>query len=705
MSLRTSGEPVRLSAQDAERFRLAKECFGRGEHERAAGVLEGLLQANPEFARGWFLLGYTQGVRGRYELAVECLERAVSLAQDDAEFRFYLAKAYASAGRRSEAVGALRDTLERAPEHASAHTELGLHLHALGEVDAAIGHHLEATRLAPSSARGFNALGMALRGAHRPQDAEAAFSAACRLDPDDVKTLRNLGLALKSQGKWDHAIEVLQRGLERSPEDPEMLVALGVTLARAERGPQAIEILRRAVAIDPSDPISLGWLIREQEQECDWVGIKELTQAARSLLHSAGKTIHPFVWLSRSNSRHEQRLAADRWAETVLAKLPPREGPAIAAGARQRIRIGYVSADFHEHATAYLLADVIESHDRREFEVYGYSIGSTRTGAMRERLAGAFDAFFDVASQSDADTAARMRRDGIELLIDLKGYTQHARPELIARRPAPVIVNYLGYPGTLGSGMADYIVGDEMVTPLEAAPEFAEKIVILPDSYQPNDPQRHIGDTLARESYGLPRSALVLCNFNQTYKLSPEIFGLWWEVLRAVPGAVLWLLGSRPGAMAKLRRELASKGVRPERLIAAPRVELAAHLGRLRCADLALDTFPYASHTTASDALWAGVPLVALAGETFASRVSASLLKAVGLTELVTWSFEEHRVLLLALATRPERLAQLRAKLAGALAGAPLFDSALYTRNFESALHIMSQRARAGKPPEHIVVR
>lgn len=700
-----TGDPrsVLLDPERAARFRQAGEFYRQRRLEEAAQLLEGLVSEVPTFARAWFLLGFVEGSRGLFDRAARALEHAVALAPDDAEAHHFLAKACTRTGRLAEAVGSYVETLRLVPDHALAHTELGLLYQARGDVEQAIRHQRRATAADPKLGIAFNNLGVALRAAKQVKEAIEALRTAVQLDPGNEKFMLNLGLALKDDGALNEAIAVFRAGLALAPQAADLHAALGSTLALAHESAEAIASLSTAVALDSSSTAALGRLIREKALACDWRDLDRLTALARDLLESAGLTLHPFVWLSLTDNLAFQRRAADRWAahvtRTVGSALPARE-----ARRRERIRLGYLSADFHDHATAYLLAEVIELHDRSTFEVVAYSSGPDDGGSMRRRLAHAFDRFVDISADSDAAAARRMRADEIDILVDLKGYTHAARSGVVALRPAPLVVNYLGYPGTLGAGFADYLIGDPVVTPIEAAEHYAEKLVLLPDAYQPNDRKRVIDAPAPRRHYGLPDRGLVLCCFNQTYKLSPAILDVWCEVLAATPDAVLWLYESRPLATANLQREIRSRGIDSGRLVVAKGLPLAQHLARVSCADLFLDTYPYCAHTTGSDALWSGVPLVTLAGETFASCVAASLLRVAGLGELVTRSVADYRALVLDLVSNRDRLQAIRVQLAAGLATSPLFDSVRYTRHLERAYSAMWERRLAALPPAHIVL-
>jgi predicted O-linked N-acetylglucosamine transferase (SPINDLY family) len=365
-----------------------------------------------------------------------------------------------------------------------------------------------------------------------------------------------------------------------------------------------------------------------------------------------------------------------------------------------RIRVGYVSANFRAHAGAFLVVGLIEQHDRREFEIVGYSANPDDGSETRARLASAFDRFVDISRISNRDAARLVRDDAIDILVDIDGYQKGARTAIFACRPAPIQVNYLGVAGTTGADFIDYIIVDPFVVPASQQLFFSERLVHLPDCYQCNDDKRAISErTPSRAECGLPEEGFVFCCFNNAYKLTPDLFNIWMRLLAAVPGSVLWLLDHNPWAQANLAREAAARGVAPERIVFAPRLLPPDHLARHRLADLFLDTLPYNAHTTASDALWVGLLVVTCAGETFVSRVAGSLLWAIGLPELVTASLEEYETLALRLARDGDLLAGLRARLARNKWTHPLFDTERFAHNIEAAYRQMWETWRAGRPP------
>ena len=373
--------------------------------------------------------------------------------------------------------------------------------------------------------------------------------------------------------------------------------------------------------------------------------------------------------------------------------------------AASRIRVGYLSSDFHGHPVAYLTAEIFELHDRGRFEVFLFSYGPDDCSAMRRRLAAGCDRFIDLAPLSDDEAAMRIRDERIHIVVDLKGYTADDRPRIAAARPAPIQVNWLGYPGTMGADWIDYVIADSCVIPPEHDGDYSETVVRLPHCYQPNDRKRPSGaGSLTRSACGLSEDSLVFCCFNQSYKIEPRVFAIWMRLLDACPQSVIWLLEENRWVKDNLRKAAFDRGIAPERLVFAPVRPLAEHLARYALADLALDTFPYTSHTTGSDALWAGCPLVTIAGETFASRVAASLLVNVGLGQLIASSFAEYETLALALARDRPRLDALRRHLRDERARAPLFDSPQFTRDLEAAYRRMWAHFVAGDPPQSFAV-
>jgi predicted O-linked N-acetylglucosamine transferase (SPINDLY family) len=572
-------------------------------------------------------------------------------------------------------------------------------------------------------------------------EAEGCFRRLLALQPRDAEALFHLGALLQKRLRLDEAAETFRRALEVAPQDYHLWMRLGAvlvakftdkSLAEAEAGfrraaglrpgeaeahaalehvctlqerhAEALASLARAQRLDPGAVNLQADLLHEMQRQCDWSRLAELSGLVlRGALEPADRPAPPFCLLSIASTPQQQLACARRYAQSVAVPLEgERRRLAFQSrpAAKKKLRIGYLSSEFHAHATAYLAAEIFELHDRARFEVLAYSYGPEDGSPIRARLKRAIPLFKDITLLPDAEAAAAIHADSVDILVDLKGFTFRARTAILALRPAPLQVNYLGYPGTMGADFVDYLVGDRIVTPADRAGDFAEKLAVLPDCYQPNDRRRRAARTPPRAELGLPDVGFVFCCFNQSFKILPDTFAVWMRLLAAVPGSVLWLLASP--ATENLRREAAARGVDPARLVFAGQRPLAEHIGRVPAADLFLDTFPYNAHTTASDALWTGLPLVTCRGDTFASRVAASLLTAMGFPELVTGSLAEYEALALRLAQAPAELLGLRERLQRNRARAPLFDTPRYVRNLEAAYEAMWAAHSAGQPPRQI---
>jgi predicted O-linked N-acetylglucosamine transferase (SPINDLY family) len=439
---------------------------------------------------------------------------------------------------------------------------------------------------------------------------------------------------------------------------------------------------------------------------CEWDDFAGAAPRVRALLSrgEAGR-LSPFLALSVPGiSAQEQRACSELWTrDRIAVGLPERARLAFAVdlGLRDRLRIGYLSNDFHDHATARLLIETFEAHDRGRCEIHAFSFGADDGGGLRRRILAAVDGFHDVATLSDTDAARAVHDVGVDILVDLKGYTLGARTGILMLHPAPVQVNFLGYPGTLGADICDYIITDAFTTPPAAAPDYSEAFAYMPHCYQPHGRPGAIGRKPARSEVGLPEAGFVFCCFNQAYKFTPAVFDLWCRLLDAAPGSVLWLLGAER-AEGNLRGEALRRGIAPDRLVFAPDVAQGEHLGRLQLADLVLDTMPYGAHTTASDALWAGVPVVTCAGDTFPSRVAGSLLHAVGLPDLVAVDADDYVAIARRLATEPDLMAACTARLRHNRLTTPLFDVKAYTRALEDLYAMMWRRRCMGVAPTAI---
>ena len=497
-------------------------------------------------------------------------------------------------------------------------------------------------------------------------------------------------------GQAETAVQTLESGLVLAAEDARLWLLLGTALTDLGRLEPAREAFDRALHLDPSSGGALSSLLFTQRQLCQWEGLDRLLERFRAGLARGQDQLAPFAFLAEDSGRNEQRRCAELWSRQWPVTAGP-QTPLPDAG--QPLTIGYLSADFHRHPTAYLAAGLFEAHDRSRFRVIGYSNGPDDGSAIRKRLEAAFDVFVDLRGMTPDEAAARMVEDGVHVLVDLKGHTLDAAPEVLARRPAPIQAHYLGYPGTIAAPWVDYLVGDPWVTPPQHEDDYAEAIVRLPDAYQVNDRLRPRPDSTGRRSdHGLPDNGVVFCCFNNSWKLNAEVLNSWAAILDGVPGSVLWLLGrqSAPSVAKALRQRLGALGLAPERLVFSKSRPLVDYLALYHHADLFLDSWPYNAHTTASDALWMGCPVLSWPGESYAGRVGASLLSACGQEALICADEPEYRKRAIALGNAPDRLSVIRKRLTEQRDSLPLFDTEATTRALEWAFEEMARQARTG---------
>jgi predicted O-linked N-acetylglucosamine transferase (SPINDLY family) len=591
----------------------------------------------------------------------------------------------------------------REPASAEAHKALGNARKAAGDLDGAMAAYRRALEIVPDYLPALYNIGLVLRQMNRMTDAERHFARVHALYPGDAEVLFHLAALHSSRGAYDEAVRMYLEARKLDPGNANLLLGLAHTYWLKGALDRSLECCEAAARLQPDNLNVCGSLQTALQRVCDWSRYGDLVGRLRlGVVQQPEPDLSPFVLLSIPSTRAEQLACARKYAAAVQREAGRPPGFRFERGSRQRLRIGYLSGDFREHAIAMLSAELFELHDRSRFEVFGYSLGPDDRSARRARIARAFDRFTDVSGTSSIAAASAIHADRIDILVDLHGYTELARLDALALRPAPIQVTYLGYPGTTGADFIDYAVVDRVVAPPEEAGDFSEQLIHMPACYQVNDRRRPLPQTRPRRELGLPESAFVFCCFNASYKLAPEIFSVWMRLLHAVPDSVLWLLEGNPWAVDNLRREARARGVEPERILFAPQIAQEPHLARISAADLFLDCLPYNAHTTASDALWTGLPVLTCAGDTFASRVGSSLLLAVGLPELVTRTLPDYEALALRLAREPGTLGALRERLRANRATAPLFDTPAFTRSLETAYQRIWETYASGGAPRAV---
>jgi protein O-GlcNAc transferase len=641
----------------------------------------------------------------RLDEAVASYDRAIALRPDFAEALCNRGSALSRLRRPQDALASYDRALAAQPDHADALNNRGNALADMRRFNEALASYDRAVALKPDYAEALSNRSNALRGLRRLEEALASCDRALALAPDHAEYHNNRAIALFELRRLDEAVATYDRAIAFAPDYAEAYANRGFALRDLRRFEEAAASFATTLALKPGFDHIEGTCLHARMHVCDWRGF---AGDCANLLRAVGEgraVALPFQLLATPATPEQQlRCAQMHGADACgAAREPLWRGERYA---HRRIRVAYLSADLRDHPIAALTAGMFARHDRARFETVAISFKSDSHNDVRERLSASFDRFIDAQRMSDDDVAQLVRELEIDIAVDLNGFTEGSRPFVFAQRPAPVQVNYLGYAGTLGQTAWDYILADRFVVPPGSEAHYAENVVVLPDCFMATDADRKIADrTPARAEAGLPPEGVVFCCFNNSFKITPDVFDVWMRLLGQVAGSVLWLSAANAAAVANLRREAEARGIAPGRLIFAPRVPgNEDHLARLRLADLFLDTGPYNAHTTAADALWAGVPVLTCPGSTFASRVAGSLLGAVGLPELIGGSLADYEALALRLASDPPRLSALRAKLARNRDLHPLFDTARFTRNIEAAYTAMWERAERGEPPRSFEV-
>ena len=670
-----------------------------GETDGAIHHLKNAIDINPESVMAHYNLGIVLLGAGKTGQAIDYCRNATRLNPLFAEAHNNLGNALANSDQLNEAIKCYEQALKINPQYAEALSNLGNVFRANQNFGKALLSYQRALLINPNFTIALINMAITLVLMRRLREALNAYKKAATLNPDNAQLHNDIGNLLAELREFPAAILSYQKALAITPNNADVQYNIGVSFLDNGDPKRGEAYLRNVIAIEPSHANALSLLLRSAMHSCHFREVQKVWQHLTAIQKRDDFAIDPFVFVGINESPAAELKNAKNFARKKFKPEAKIYGGDIYR--HEKIRVAYISADFHEHATAYLMAELFEIHDRKRFEIVGVSLGIDDKSAMRKRLIKSFDVFVDAHSNSDMDVARRLYDLKIDIAVDLKGYTENTRLGILAMRPAPIQVSYLGFPGTTGASFIDYIIGDRVVTPFDQQPYFSEKIVQLPDCYQVNDSKRVISAiTPSRKDCGLPEEGFVFCCFNKSAKIHPDIFDVWMRLLKAIEGSVLWLFGENNN----LRTEAVARGIAPHRLIFAHRASLEDHLSRQRLADLFLDTLPYNAHTTASDALWAGLPVLTCRGKTFAGRVAASLLLAVGLPELITDSVEAYESLAQKLACDHHALDKIREKLKNNREHCTLFDSHRFCLHIEKAFETMVENYELGEPPKHFLV-
>ena len=657
----------------------------------------------PDYADAHYNMGNALKDQGKLEEAREAYNKALAVKPDYAEAHNNVGNTLKDDGKLKEAIEAYKKALAIKPDYAEAHNNMGNSFKEQSRLEEAIVSYNKALAIKPDYAEAYYNMGNAFKEQGKLEEVREAYSKALAIKPDYAEAHNNMGNVLKDQGKLKEAMVSFEKALSLKHDYAEPYFNIGDALYENGKLDKAVEAYIRALSIKPAN-VYRAQKLHVQAHMCDWLAMNE-DLASLKALGIDGQAVSPFQVFSLEDVPERHQLRSELYARENF-RQKPLPLPGMPSKKPDKLRIGYFSTDYGEHPVAYLIAKVLEQHNRNEFEVFGYSLHGNQQDELRQRLVDSFDRFVDVQKLSNKDVALKARQDGIDIAIDLNGYTQNSRTKIFAYRAAPIQINYLGFPGTTGADFMDYIVADRHVIPPENQKYFNEKILYLPNTYMPTDNGRELSEKhMTRRDMGLPEDAFVFCCFNNNYKITGLEFDIWMRLLNNVEGSVLWLRQSNEWSELNIKKEAQRRKVDPERVVFAGRIPIAEHLARQRLADLFIDTFSFNAHTTATEALWASLPVVTKTGQGFAARVAGSLLNSVGLPELITKNEHDYEMLILELATNPSKLSKVRKKLAANLLEQPLFDTEQYTKHLEDGYKQAYQNYFEGNTPATITLQ
>ncbi len=690
------GEPAAMQAllqRAPERTDLLREC-ARSEwmlgNPAAAATCRAALERAPEDVAAWNLLGEILSATDP-AAANEAWWRALDLDPEDAEASFHLGNRLRDRGEHAAAIVHYETALRRAPDHPGVLNNLGLALDEMGEHERAEACYRQVLAVEPQHTGALANLANLLSAREAIQETAAVYDRlfAIRGDWPAAVWIRR-AMAQNRVQDLAGAIDSYREAARLAPDDMQVQLHLGTLYVQQRRFADGEAALQRALELDPSNRYALSMLAHARQQRCDWTGLDDLFAQIESALEGEDAETEfpcmPFATLAMPLSPLAQLHASQRWSRTIArGPLPPR--PIVERAADERLRVAFATWNMRDHPTMHLSLEFWEKIDRSRLEMFAYSLRADDDNPFQRRARAAFEHYADVSQESVTRIAQRIREDRIAILVDRNGYTLNAREGIFPLRPAPIQINCIGFPGTMGAEWYDFIFTDHFSLPEHLQRFYTERPLYMPHMAFPSDTTRlPLGSPPARAACGLPEDGFVFCCFNGSYKILPEVFALWMRLLGAVPKSVLWLLETSAEVRANLSREAAAAGIAPARLIFAPLVPMGAHVARNAAADLFLDSYPYGAHTTANDALLAGLPLITCVGETLVSRIAGSQLAVVGLPELITTSFAEYEALALKLASTPALLRSYRERLAANRRTTPLFDMTRYARDFEDAM-------------------
>jgi predicted O-linked N-acetylglucosamine transferase (SPINDLY family) len=674
-----------------------------GQLDAAVKCYEKAIAVNPDHAEAHNNLGVTLKELGQLDAAVKNYEKAIAIKPDYTEAHSNLGNALKELGQLDAAVKCYEKALAINPDYVEAHNNLGVTLKDLGQLDEAINCFEKVLEVKPDYVEAYNNLALMLADLGQMDEAINCYEKVLKIEPNSYYALNNLGIVFGGVNRLTDAVQCFEKAIQIKPDYTDAYLNHGNSMFNLHLMDEALESYERAKKLKPEKDYILGNILRIKMNLCLWDDLSNSIDDLKTHIMKGKNTFIPFTCNDVVDDPKLQRMVTEIFANDkfpksdVLPKIMP-------YAKHSKIRIGYFSADFREHPVSHLTANLYETHNRKKFEVYAFSFGSDTKDEMNLRIKAGVDHFYDVSSMSFKDTALLARSLEIDIAVDLGGMVLNARTQIFAMSAAPIQLSYIGYLGTMGLSYYDYLVADRTLIPEEKQHHYSEKIVYLP-SYQVNDSKQSPPATIfTRQDVGLPEAGFVFCCFNSVYKITPTTFDSWGRILDQVDGSVLIIYLNNESAKTNLTKEIVLRGIDPSRLIFGERLSMSEYLARYRVADLFLDTLPYNAGTSASDALRMGLPVLTCIGNSFASRMAASVINAVNLPELITTSREQYESLAIELATNPEKLKIIKDKLVNNLPTAPLYDTPLFTRHLESAYLTMYDRYQNGLDPDHIYV-
>jgi len=679
------------------------EQYQTGKYDEAERLAVLITQQFPGHQVGWKVLGAVYGQTGRQSEAINVNQRVVQLTPQDAEAHYNLGLTLQELSRSQEAEASYRHAIALKPDYVEAHSNLGNALNQLGRLKEAEASCRQAISLKPDFALAHNNLGNALQELGRLEDAEASYRCAIALQSDSAEIHSNLGITLKKRGRLDEAVSTYRQAIALNPDYAEAYSNLGLTLDELGRLEEALANYERTMALNPNVEYVLGATLYLRMSLCIWDELPQNLHELMRRINNGDRASSPFHLHSLLDDPGIHRKAAEIYSNH---KFP---GSGLSPDSfrfydHEKIRVGYFSPDFKNHPVSSLTAELYEIHDRNKFEIHAFSFSRNTNDQLNIRIRNGVDHFHCVHSMSDQDVVALSRSLKLDIAVDLAGFTRGCRPGIFALAAAPIQLGYIGFLGTMGASYYDYLISDKTIIPEQNQQYYSESIVYLP-SYQVNDSRNHsLGMLLERQDLGIPEGRFVYCCFNNTFKITPDIFDSWARILEQVEHSVLMLYAKNRTTESNLKKEISLRGVDPRRLVFGGYLARPEYLARYQLVDLFLDTTPYNGGATASDALRMGLPVLTLAGKSFAGRLGASLLSVLNLPELIGTSQENYEAIAVELATDPEKINILKQRLISNLSTTRLYNTPLYTKGLEAAYQIMSERHRDQKTPSDIYI-